>query len=103
MQSHHLIPGKVATPDYVGNYLELRYGAKASVFIDDRVDMYPLAVDAAGSTLLAGGQGWQGVLDHYGVRAVLWPRDKPLAGLVSESPRWRVVLRDRNWLVAVAA
>ena len=28
MQSHHLIPGRVATPDFVGNYLELRYGAR---------------------------------------------------------------------------
>lgn len=102
MQSHHLVPGRVATPDYVGNYLELRFGARASVFIDDRVDMFPLAVDDASQTLLVGGQGWQGVLTRYRVRAVLWPRDEPLAGLVSESPHWRVVLQDRKWVVAVA-
>ncbi len=101
MAEHHLVPAKVATPDFVGNYLELRFGARASVFIDDRVDMYPTPVENAYGVLLSGGQGWQGVLDRYGVRTVLWPRDEPLASLVSESPRWTVVKRAPGWVVAI--
>jgi hypothetical protein len=101
MAEHHLVPGKVATPDFVGNYLELRFGARASVFIDDRVDMYPTAVENGYDVLLSGGQGWQGVLDRYGVRTVLWPRDDPLASFVSESRRWKVVQRSPGWVVAV--
>ncbi|MEZ5229549.1 MAG: hypothetical protein R2710_23655 [Acidimicrobiales bacterium] len=30
--------------DTVGNYLELRYGTDASVFVDDRFDFYPLDI-----------------------------------------------------------
>ncbi len=101
MQERGLVPGRVATQDYVGNYLELRYGTRASAFIDDRVDVYPDRVERAYGVLLAGGPGWEQVLDDYRVRAVLWARTLPLAGLVSESRAWRVVWHDRHWLVAV--
>jgi hypothetical protein len=101
MQKHSLIPGRVVAPDYVGNYLEYRLGTRASVFIDDRVDMFPLSVVDSSATLLGGSEGWQGVLDHVRASAVLWPRSEPLAGLVAEDRSWRVVLRDRHWLVAV--
>lgn len=101
MQSHRLIPGRVVTPDYVGNYLEYRLGTRASVFIDDRVDMFPLSLVQGYATLLAGTQGWQQVLQRYRPSALLWPRQGPLAGLVGEDHSWRVVLRDRHWVVAV--
>jgi len=103
MQQRHLVPGRVVAPDIVGNYLEYRYGRRASVFIDDRADMYPLAVVDAAGDLLAGRGDWSAILDRYRASSVLWPADEPLAGLVSESPRWRVVLRDRHWVVAVRA
>ncbi len=103
MQDHGFVPGRVVAPDYVGNYLELRYGARASVFIDDRVDMYPLRVESAYMVLLGGTSGWRGVLSGYRASAVVWPTNEPLAGLVSEDPQWRVVLRDRRWVVAVPA
>jgi hypothetical protein len=101
MQHHGLVPGRVATEDFVGNYLEFRYGARASAFIDDRVDMYPESVVAAYGSLLAGSQDWETILNRYRVDAVLWARSEPLAGLVAESPRWKVVWHDRSWLVAV--
>ncbi|HYA67187.1 MAG TPA: hypothetical protein VED63_00505, partial [Acidimicrobiales bacterium] len=82
MQRHGLAPGRVATPDYVGNYLEFRYGAKASAFIDDRVDMYPSSVEDAFGVLLSGSNGWTGVLRRYRITAVLWPTSEPLAGLI---------------------
>ncbi len=41
LQSQHLVPGRVATTDYVGNYLEFRYGTRADAFIDDRADIFP--------------------------------------------------------------
>lgn len=101
MQARGLVPGRVATQDYVGNYLEFRYGARASAFIDDRVDMYPESVENAYGVLLDGAPGWQQVLKRYRVTAVLWARSQPLAGLVAEDPRWHVVLSDRDWIVAV--
>jgi hypothetical protein len=101
MQDHGLVPGRLATQDFVGNYLEYRYREHASAFIDDRVDMYPSAVETAYRTLLGGGGNWQAVLDQYRVSAVLWDRNLPLGALVSVSPRWRVVHSDHQWLVAV--
>jgi len=101
MAQHGLAPGRVVTPDYVGNYLEFRYGPRASAFIDDRVDLYPAALETDDGALLGGSSGWQRVLRTYGATAVLWPTSEPLAGLVEEDPHWRVVLRDRRWVVAV--
>ena len=101
MQRHGLVPGRVATPDYVGNYLEFRFGARARAFVDDRVDVFPPAVERDYGVLLDGHEGWQAVLARYGVAAVLWPRSEPLAGLVAEDPRWSVRVRDRHWIVAV--
>jgi hypothetical protein len=101
MQRHSLIPGRVVTPDYVGNYLEYRLGARAGVFIDDRVDMFPFSLVQGYATLLTGTQGWHQVLDRYRPSALLWPRNGPLAGLVGEDHTWRIVLRDRHWVVAV--
>ena len=103
MQEHRLAPGRVATQDLVGNYLEYRYGARASAFVDDRYDMYPLAVTKAYETLLGGGPSWQAILRRYRVRTVLWAGDQPLASLVSADPRWHVVYRDRRWIVATEA
>jgi hypothetical protein len=102
MQDRGLVPGRVATPDYVGNYLEFRYGARAQAFFDDRVDMFPLPLVRDYETLLAGRSGWQTVLARYHVDAVLWPRSDPLARLLAQSHAWEIRLRDRHWVVAVA-
>ena len=101
MQDHGLVPGRVAAPDYVGNYLEWRYGTRAHVFIDDRVDIFPAAVNRDYDVLLDGAQGWQAVLARYRFTAVLWPRSEPLASLVAEDPDWKVRVLDRHWVVAV--
>jgi hypothetical protein len=101
LQSQHLVPGRVATTDYVGNYLEFRYGTRASAFIDDRADIFPPQVETDYDTLLSGGEGWQAVLARYRFDVVLWPRSEPLASLISEDPGWTVRIRDRHWVVAV--
>ncbi len=103
MQDHGLVPGRVAAPDYVGNYLEWRYGTRAHTFIDDRVDIFPPAVNRDYDVLLDGTQGWQAVLARYRFTAVLWPRSEPLASLVAEDPAWSVRILDRHWIVAVPA
>jgi hypothetical protein len=101
LQSQHLVPGRVATTDYVGNYLEFRYGTRANAFIDDRADVFPPAVETDYGTLLSGSAGWQAVLARYHFGAVLWPRNEALASLVSEDPAWTVRIRTRHWIVAV--
>ncbi len=101
LQSHHLVPGRVATTDYVGNYLEFRYGTRASAFIDDRADVFPPRVEKDYGTLLTGSEGWQAVLARYRFDVVLWPRTQALASLISRDPGWTVRISDRHWIVAV--
>jgi len=101
LQSQHLVPGRVATTDYVGNYLEFRYGTRADAFIDDRADIFPPAVERDYGTLLTGSPGWQAVLARYRFDVVLWPRSDALASLIADDPGWTVRIRDRHWVVAV--
>jgi hypothetical protein len=100
MQQHRMAPGRVATQDFVGNYLEYRYGPKASAFVDDRVDVYPSSVEHAYGVLLDGRPGWQSVLDRYHIDTVLWSSSQPLASLVEAAHGWRVMFRDHGWVVA---
>jgi hypothetical protein len=101
LHDHGSAPGRVATTDYVGNYLEYRFGSGASVFVDDRVDVFSPAVERDYGILLSGSPGWQAVLAHYRFGAVLWPRTEPLASLIGREPGWSVKVSNRRWVVAV--
>lgn len=94
---------RVVAPDYVGNYREAQRGAEARVFIDDRVDMYPIAVIRDYRLLRSVGPGWQDVLAERGITAVLWPADSPLGAALAGDGAWRVAHRDATWLVVVPA
>jgi hypothetical protein len=95
---------RVIARDYVGNYLEYRYGPEQTkVFIDDRVDMYPLPVIRDFSAMLDPQRDYAPILDHYRPTAVLWRRDTPMGRWLSHAKAWRVTYRDRHWMVAVPA
>jgi hypothetical protein len=96
-------PGShLITQDFVANYLEVRYGPdEVQVFIDDRVDMFPLSVSQDYRTLLNGGSRWRTVLDRYDTDVVVWAADKPLTPLMVASPDWRLVYRDDDWVIGV--
>lgn len=94
---------RVVAPDYVGNYREAQRGAEARVFIDDRVDMYPIELIRDYRLLRSVGPGWQEVLARRGITAVLWPADSPFGAALAGDAGWRVVHRDETWQVAVPA
>jgi hypothetical protein len=91
---------RVVSQDYVGNYLEARFGTAVKVFMDDRYDMFPETVVNDFLTLNSGAPGWQEVLDRNQASAVLWAVDKPLGQLLAVSPQWRVVYTDEKFLIA---
>jgi hypothetical protein len=91
---------RLVAPDFVGNYIESRYGSAVKVFLDDRYDMFPETIINDYVVLNRGGPGWQEVLDRYGATAVLWPVDQPLGQLLAASPNWRVVYTDQSFLIA---
>ncbi|MCU1461447.1 MAG: hypothetical protein JWO37_1522 [Acidimicrobiales bacterium] len=97
-------PHRVAEQDIVGCYLILRDVTKPEGlrttrdFIDDRYDMYPLAVSRAYGTLLHGGATALDVLDRYGVDVVLWNKGLPLVGQLQATGRWRQIYADTTWI-----
>lgn len=93
-------PGRLATHDFAGNWLEATLGPRRAAFFDDRFDMYPPAVATDYWVLHQGKPEWGRVLDRYGIDTVVWRRDKPLAALVTASPEWQVVAADRLWVAA---
>jgi hypothetical protein len=89
----------MASPDYVGNYLELLDGTQARVFMDDRVDMYPKPMVDDFVLVQQGHPGWRAALDRHSIDLVLWPNALPLSGLMAESPDWRTLYQDATWTV----
>lgn len=73
---------KVLSHDYVGNYLDWRYGDRANTFVDDRPDV-EASLDYA--TLLDLAPGWRDALRRADPDVVLWRRDEPLGGRLPAS------------------
>lgn len=92
-------PHRTATQDTVGGYLVLREGRRGRVFIDDRVDMYPLAVSRDYRALLDGSPRALRVLDRHAIDTVLWERDKALVAVLRNTRDWREVHRDGRFVV----
>lgn len=92
-------PHRVVERDYVGNFLELRYGSRVPVFVDDRYDMYPAALTQQYLTLLAARPGALDILDRRDVDIVLWNTNQPLTYLLQVSGRWQQIYGDSNWVV----
>jgi hypothetical protein len=63
--------------------------------MDGRCDPYPLAVWNAYLRVLNGNAGWDAVLAHYRVNAVLVRPDGALESLLQTQPRrWRMISSD---------
>ncbi len=89
----------VIHPDFVGNYLELRYGDAAAAWIDDRYELHKTSLMADYLTLFDAGPGWREVLDRSGGDVLLWPTDKPLTQLVRDVAGWHTLWADADWTV----
>ena len=90
---------RIAHQDFVGNYLTLRYGRRAKVFVDDRYDMFPASVSADYRTLLGGRSDFASVLDRHRIDVVVWERNLALSNILRVSGNWRQVYRDADWVV----
>lgn len=96
---------RVVSRDFVGNYLEVRYGPeKVQTYIDDRVDMFPIEVIADYTTLIDPDGDYAPVLERADATAVLWDRDSDLGRWLEDPANgWQVVHREPQWLVAIPA
>ena len=97
-------PGKrVAEQDVVGCYLDLRYGRRAVTFVDDRVDMLPLAVSRDYQALLEGKPKALAILDRRKIDAVLWDSEQPLVTILKATGAWHETYHHDGWSVLVRA
>jgi hypothetical protein len=62
--------------------------------------MYPPSMTQSTFTL-DGLPGWDAVLDHFKIDAVLWPRHNPLSQLLARDSRWVIVHQSTGWVVAM--
>ena len=94
---------RVVTRDFVGNYLEERYGPdEVRVFFDDRVDMYPNEVIGQYEVLIDEGRDKAAMLREVEATAVLWDTDSDFGDWLEDPANgWTIVHRDPGWIVAV--
>ncbi len=89
---------RVIHQDFVGNYLDLRYGAAGATWIDDRFELHDLELVEDYLALLNGTPAWREVLERHDPDAVLWPADRVLVELAL-GDGWRSVWADEDWIV----
>ena len=96
-----LPPGetRIIHQDFVGNYLDIRYGDQAAAWIDDRFELHDPALVEDYIALLDGRAGWAEILDRYGAEAIVWPSDAPLTELATGVGGWSTVWADDDWVV----
>lgn len=93
-------PGaRIFTSDQWGDYLIYRLYPKTKVFMDGRSDFYGDDFNKKYLDVLDVNYGWDKTLDKFGVNTILMPPGSPLAGVLKESARWRVVYDDGTAVV----
>ena len=89
----------VVHPDFVGNYLDLRYGSAGAAWIDDRYELHKTSLLDDYLVMFEAGPTWSEVLGRSGADAMIWRTDHPLTQLVAESAGWNTVWSDADWTV----
>jgi hypothetical protein len=100
-----LRPGdRIFNPQIWGSWLELRF-PDDKVAVDARIEVFSNVVWRQYLDVSLGRQGWQQLLDRWGVRVVVADRGQQpgLIPLIRTDPGWRLVHEDRRGLVFVRA
>jgi hypothetical protein len=85
---------RVFTQDQWADYLIYRFYPRQKVFFDGRSDFYGPAVGNQYIALMNGKYNWEEILDRHSFDLVLTPPEWPLASLLKQNRRWRVVEDD---------
>jgi hypothetical protein len=76
-----------------------------TVFVDSRIELYPISVWHQYGDVVAGRAGWDRVLRRWGVDVVVADREnqRKLIPLIRRTSQWRLAYRDLDGLVFVRA
>jgi hypothetical protein len=66
------------------------------VFVDGRNDMYPESILEDYSAIRDAADGWETIVDRYGVEAMVFPPDAPIIGVAVRDSGWCELLRDER-------
>lgn len=77
---------RLLSHDYVGNYLEWRYGTEANAYVDDRPDA---ATYVQYQRLLDADEQWPQDVADIAPDTILWADDLPLTAALEESENWQ--------------
>jgi hypothetical protein len=86
----------VFSTDQWGDYLIYSHYPNQKVFIDGRSDFYGDKFADRYLDVVDAKWNWEKPLDRYSVQTVLLPVDTPVASVLKQSSRWRVIYDDRT-------
>lgn len=92
---------RLVTDDVSAGYVILVHGTRAGVFIDDRVDLYPVELTLQYLQLSEGGPGSLDILERHRAEVVVWETKQALARRLADSPTWRRAGTRDGWDVFV--
>ncbi len=87
---------RVVSEDFVGNYLELRFGSRANAYVDDRPDARTL-LDYKAMRMME--PDWQQALDRADADVVVFQTDRKFTTAVAQLPEWTVVTTKGSYTV----
>ncbi len=90
---------RVLTTDANAGWMIAAHFPQQHVFMDDRYDMYPVALIDDYEVIAQGRPQWSTLLAKYNVDAVIWPRTRSLTQLLAEDPAWTELYHDKEWVV----
>lgn len=93
---------RVVHQDFVGNFLDLRFGPVGATWIDDRFELHDADLVADYLALLHGEPEWREVVGRHDPDAVLWQRDRVLVDLLM-AEGWSLAWSDDDWVVLTPA
>lgn len=93
-------PVRFAHPDYVGNFIELRYDAKVPTYIDDRYEFHSLELVNDYLSLFFAEDDWEAALDRYDIDIVLWEENTSLADALEDNPSWDLIHEEGDWIIS---
>ncbi|MGB6056646.1 MAG: hypothetical protein WBF71_00170 [Microthrixaceae bacterium] len=87
LEARDAIGGDVRTVshEYVGNYLEWRFGAEANTYVDDRPDAETFI---AYVSMLSLGSNWQQALEEADGDVIIWNSKLKLVDKLEHDPNW---------------
>jgi hypothetical protein len=98
--THDLLGRRLMTDDAWGGYLILEWPTQ-KVFVDDRYDMYPVAITKDFIRFSDADRRWREILDKYRIDVVVWKQDQPVVRLLDTDVSWELVYRDKTAVVYV--